>query len=49
MRNIKQLLGLCEHIWKVKDEWDMVSGDEKRGHKYILQCSKCGELKAKRV
>lgn len=48
--NLRKLLGLCEHKWKLMEHWDMVDeyGD-KTGHKYILKCEKCGDIKRERV
>lgn len=51
--NLKQLLGICEHKWILLHHWDMLHAPEdgggKSGHKYILQCKKCGKIEKKRV
>lgn len=48
--NLKQLLGLCEHKWKVYSEHNLVtSNGAVSGAVLILQCEKCGKIKSKEV
>ncbi len=51
MKTLKQLLGICEHTWSVTEQLNLVefSGAMPHGQKYILTCSKCGDIKSKRV
>lgn len=54
MKNLKQLLGICEHKWKLKEKiavhgltFENLSGVV--GHKYILECENCGMIEKKEV
>ena len=55
MRNLKQLLGICEHKWKNvgRDEVKVVgsvSGLTKdQWYLLIMQCEKCGKIKSVKV
>ena len=50
MTNLKQLLGICEHIWEEIGQIDVYNGGERPvATKYILQCKKCGKIKKKEV
>lgn len=54
MKNLKQLLGLCEHKWTIINKAAVYSGDETEGVlptsiDYVLQCEKCGAVKNKRT
>lgn len=41
----------CQHVWTVRDEGsyerEWASGAEQTGLWFVLQCSKCGDLKTK--
>jgi len=50
--NFKQLLGLCEHVWEFKQEIEVYDisygiGEYPNYRKFVLQCSKCGDIKKK--
>ena len=51
MRNLKQILGICEHKWATYQIINVVGDDSKyiRGKDYVLKCEKCGKIKVKRV
>lgn len=35
----------CEHQWKIIQEIEITDGYNTTGHKYVMQCSKCGNIK----
>lgn len=39
MKNLKQLLGICEH------KWIIIRGEQAYLRNYIIQCEKCGLVK----
>ncbi len=54
MKNLKQLLGICEHKWKLLGVQNIYSEDVRNikedlpiRTEHILQCEKCGEIKRK--
>ena len=49
MKFIKWLLGLCDHKWTTVAERPQLYPETKAqwGTKYVLQCDKCGNVKAK--
>jgi uncharacterized protein (DUF3820 family) len=54
--NLKQLLGICEHKWKIIKEVkvfgrysDRVRSDLPESFEHILQCEKCGIVKKKKL
>ncbi len=53
--NIRKFFGLCEHKWKVIDEYPYYLYDEtgtyvlRRSHIYVLKCEKCGNIKKKKL
>jgi hypothetical protein len=55
MKNLKQLLGFCEHKWKIIETFDIYRYinnawmDKPYAHKYILQCEKCGKIKKQKI
>jgi len=49
MRTLKQLLGLCEHKWKVISYNEIQNEGYKIGMNYHLQCEKCGLVKSKKL
>ena len=55
MKNLKQLLGICEHKWKVIQQTIAYQGvyenegERPIGTNYYLQCEKCGEVKKKKL
>lgn len=48
--NLRKLLGLCEHKWKIH-KWSYIIDEygKKVGIYYNLQCEKCGYIKIKRL
>jgi hypothetical protein len=51
MKNLKQLLGICEHKWIQIDKVNVVEDNYSTPHafEYHLKCEKCGIIKKKRV
>lgn len=50
MKNLKQLLGICEHKWVVNEKINVFDGGELPvATKIILRCEKCGKIKSKEV
>lgn len=55
MRNLKQLLGLCEHYWKNVAAHEITRKGNESGveshvrNEYVMQCQKCGWVKAKKI
>jgi hypothetical protein len=54
MKSLKQLLGICEHKWKVRSSHRLMEIIEKGyekpvGMKFVLQCEGCGEIKKKEI
>lgn len=51
MRNLKQLLGICEHVWEIEDTYKINKPFQgkliQKGLIYILKCNKCGIVKKK--
>ena len=53
MRNLKQLLGICKHVWEIESKKEVANKKEFNnrvmkkciGLVYILKCNKCGKLK----
>lgn len=42
----------CDHNWKIIHSSKLVMNDKQiipHGYKYILQCEKCGNIKAKTI
>lgn len=39
----------CEHKWKTLDYAEITSDGVRVGRKYYLECTKCGEVKQKRL
>lgn len=51
---IREIFGGCNHSWIIYRKVEVYSDDLKNtdmpiAMKYILRCSKCGDLKAKRL
>lgn len=51
MNWLRKLLGLCEHRWVVIETVRVVEREDgpPTGTKYHLQCSVCGDIKARTV
>ncbi len=50
MKNLKQLLGICEHIWNILEKVSLVDEfNDCVGTKYILQCEKCRKIQSKKT
>lgn len=50
MKNLKQILGLCEHKYKVNEKIDVFEGGTRPvATKFILVCEKCGKIKSKEL
>lgn len=57
MKRIKELLGLCNHKYKIIEKVDLFGYKSHNyqyvevltGAEYILQCEHCGKIKKKRV
>ena len=48
--NLKQLLGICEHKWKIYAHGEIENENGQKIHdKIILQCEKCGKIKRKEL
>ena len=49
--NIRKLLGLCEHKWKMihTSKVCRCSDETIVGYNYTLQCQKCGVIKVKKT
>ena len=47
--NIRKLLGLCEHQWKIIHTAKVYCLNEQIGHIHTLQCTKCGKITSKKV
>jgi hypothetical protein len=48
MKNLKQLLGICEHKW-IERELSQLESDRFYYFIVILKCEKCGKIKSKKV
>ena len=48
---LRRVLGLCEHKWEVIREIDLMDhpGALPRAKRFILQCERCGNIKAERT
>ena len=48
---IRWLLGMCDHVWVVKDTYRLFEpgGTRPSGIEYHLQCTKCGIIKGKKL
>jgi hypothetical protein len=48
---LRRVLGLCEHKWKLHKEIDLVERQGALPHakRFILQCTRCGNVKAKEL
>lgn len=50
MKNLRQLLGLCEHQWVTIGKYEMMDCDgDIRAYKYHLRCEKCGDITGRKV
>jgi len=45
---LRLALGLCNHEWETVQENKLVMGNSERvGMRYVLRCTKCGNVKKK--
>lgn len=50
MRNLKQLLGICEHKWETISTRELLNENDKIiGFFCVLKCKNCGYLKKKKL
>jgi hypothetical protein len=51
MKWLRKLFGLCEHRWVVLESHPVIAPGAKLpfAHDYHLQCSVCGDIKARRL
>jgi hypothetical protein len=51
MNWIRKAFGLCQHKWKVVEQYGIHKNSDKAliGTLYVMQCEHCGEIKHNRV